>query len=995
MKKLGVGLTAFLMSYVVGNATPSGAIQTTPSLGCSNLLHSVFDAPDPCKSLTFREYLEALKVNESSCSVESGCSLRIDENSKAGFWDKRFLKDVKNSAKSFSVWRKAILEFQLSEGPPSIKGKLVKRSFLSPIQVEKSKNVWRHREDATPKSILDRGIVSPAGSTYDPEEKQTDPSHEPPSMRTFWIGSGSHSNNFEDSSTMSDASSQSDFSDEEGPASTHFSPDHLMRTTHGKLVRSTDPNAASEGKSVFDWIPEPNGMQLLRGGKKTKVYQRKAPLVPSPIFDEMETKWDTQLRGPLLRLQHLVEIKLQPNRYTTVDLMKEEAIEIQSILNSLVQILEQPKLIKYFKIKDNVLAYHESYAEGCRLLQEVADVWINVRNNLDRLEVHVNLKRFGDTLEFLDAIRGDVLDMVSQRMALEMKNLLREVENYVDLDGPHLAHPPSPLNSDPQPLPVDPKYLLFNTHPGPEQVPSASQNQHLSSDINFTPPVMPQVMRSIEDIADSAKSFLNTLGNLKECRDAMKKDATNVERVEEQRHVLENELQNLRWKLSESGTAKIWSELLTREKFEAKKVELDTVIQDMFAANYLIRAFQTVYLGRKVSYSHNNKTYHDLAWVISEGLKAALKRASARQMDGLADILKSSTTTHIMSINDASLVNVNALITRFEDAPPDGMSWIKLQGKKLAEILKFHEVNLSHKRAVSNIKSQLKEVRDSLHSESSIPYGVLLDYQIKPWLSKLDVFDINLGTDSLASIHQSIHVPMKNQFEWEVEKLIEEIVLLKNTILGLTPGFLKPPKYTRTKLLTRRSVFPLQYVDNSNMALATHFRIIKEKLLRGSSKRFQTAQLLPLTAPDGMLQVSTDFGSAKDNEKFSKHRGVIDDLIGLVTSIELYKVAGVCPMSHQGASPELDLAKQLWIAYGSKKTAVLEMARNWRAFGLIFQDIIEVMMPSKSIEERQTQMYSDLFEAYQQAIHTKDCCCKITSSKNTVIDRQIIDFETL
>jgi hypothetical protein len=75
--------------------------------------------------------------------------------------------------------------------------------------------------------------------------------------------------------------------------------------------------------------------------------------------------------------------------------------------------------------------------------------------------------------------------------------------------------------------------------------------------------------------SDGAKSFLNTLGNLKQCRDAMKKDATNVERVEEQRHVLENELQNLRWKLSESGAAKIWSELLTREKFEAKKVSLE------------------------------------------------------------------------------------------------------------------------------------------------------------------------------------------------------------------------------------------------------------------------------------------------------------------------------------------------------------------------------------------------------------------------------------
>jgi hypothetical protein len=133
------------------------------------------------------------------------------------------------------------------------------------------------------------------------------------------------------------------------------------------------------------------------------------------------------------------------------------------------------------------------------LLQEVADVWISVRDNLDRLEVHVKLKRFEDTLEFLEVIREDVLGKVSQRMALEMKNLLREVENYVDLEGPHLDHPPSPLDSGPQPLPVDRKYLPFNTHA--EQVPSASPNQHLSSDINFTPPVMPQVMRSIEDIA--------------------------------------------------------------------------------------------------------------------------------------------------------------------------------------------------------------------------------------------------------------------------------------------------------------------------------------------------------------------------------------------------------------------------------------------------------------------------------------------------------------
>ncbi|KAH9441293.1 hypothetical protein KEM48_009205 [Puccinia striiformis f. sp. tritici PST-130] len=975
-----IGLAISLMPCVVGHFVPA-AQQPTPSSVCSGLLGLVGDAPDPCISLTFREYLEVLRIDESSCSVQSGCSLTTNENSMVGFSDNHFLEDVGSSADNLSIWQKSINEFHPSEGAHHVK-KLARRA-LPPIVVEKSKNVWRSREDATPRSILDRALLSPVGSAQDHEEKHR--SHEPlspPFPRTFEIGSGSHThdNHFDSFNSMSDSSSNPTFSDDEGPASTNFTPDYSMGASHGRIIRASDPIAASEKRAVFNWIPDPHALRILVGGAKTKYYQRRAPVVPSPEVDQMEAQSDAQLREPLFRLQHLVEIKLQKNRAITFDLLKEEAIEINSLLAQLVQIIETLTLTKYSRIKKYILAYHESYSEACRLLQEVTDVCMNVANNLDRLGEHVDLHNFDDTLDLMGVVRQDVVELVSQRMALEMKDLLRRMEDRVDLSMSHLGATQSPFESDPQSLPIGPQSFPTNTNP--ERGPSASESQESFRDETHTPSGGPRVMRSIENVADDGQSFLKTLENLKKSQDALKKDSGNFQRMEEHRYVLEKELQDVRRQLSQSGTAKIWADFWTKEKIEDQKVELDTVIQDMFASNYLIRALQIVFLGRKLSYNHNDKTYHDLAWVLSDGLKAALEKASVRQMDRLADVLESSTTATLMSVNRASLANFEALVKMLAHTQPDGMRWIQLQGHTLAEILKLRGPNFSHEEAVWHLKEQLSQVAHSAVPDASVPYAVLLNYQLEPWLSKLNFLDRKFGSESLASVHHNIHDTLRNQFEWEVEKVIGEVIMLKNSILGLAPGEVKPPAPAhQTKLLTRRNVLKLD--DNKEVSQPTsHVRKIKARLLRGSSKRFQRAQSLPLTHPDGMLQLSLDFGTSNSMGSFSKHKTATDDLIGLITSIELYKAAGVCPMAAHGLSPELELAEQLWRTYESRKGAVLDLAESWRPFGLIFQDILQNMMGSISPVEPQVHEYSALWETYQQTVHRKDCY-KLTSCEQT------------
>jgi hypothetical protein len=123
-----------------------------------------------------------------------------------------------------------------------------------------------------------------------------------------------------------------------------------------------------------------------------------------------------------------------------------------------------------------------------------------------------------------------------------------------------------------------------------------------------------------------------------------------------------------------------------------------------------------------------------------------------------------------------------------------------------------------------------------------------------------------------------------------------------------------------------------------------------------------------------MIELSVDFGSTKQIAGFTNYRGAIENLIGLITSIELYKAVGVSPIVAHDSSPVLDLARQLWKTYASKKDKILNLAEQWKPFGLIFQDIIEEMMGPESKKEAQNQSYFSLFEIYQQQMHNRDCC---------------------
>ncbi|KAI9614246.1 hypothetical protein H4Q26_009389 [Puccinia striiformis f. sp. tritici PST-130] len=306
-----IGLAISLMPCVVGHFVPA-AQQPTPSSVCSGLLGLVGDAPDPCISLTFREYLEVLRIDESSCSVQSGCSLTTNENSMVGFSDNHFLEDVGSSADNLSIWQKSINEFHPSEGAHHVK-KLARRA-LPPIVVEKSKNVWRSREDATPRSILDRALLSPVGSAQDHEEKHRSHNlyrlHSRELLRLV-VAVILMTTIFDSFNSMSDSSSNPTFSDDEGPASTNFTPDYSMGASLGRIIRASDPIAASEKRAVFNWIPDPHALRILVGGAKTNTTSGELPWFRHPEVDQMEAQSDAQLREPLFRLQHLVEIKLQ------------------------------------------------------------------------------------------------------------------------------------------------------------------------------------------------------------------------------------------------------------------------------------------------------------------------------------------------------------------------------------------------------------------------------------------------------------------------------------------------------------------------------------------------------------------------------------------------------------------------------------------------------------------------------------------------------------
>jgi hypothetical protein len=307
----------------------------------------------------------------------------------------------------------------------------------------------------------------------------------------------------------------------EEPAISKPSPDYMMGPTHGRIIRVTDPIAASQGRVIFRWIPDPTAMLTKTVKAKTKPYQRKVPPAPKFLADQLEEEHDAQLRGPLMRLQHLVEVKMQADRNPTLSMLKEEATEIGILLKQIIETLEKANMTKYSKIKKNVLvsvyyittpnshflvfvtyhfdlahisvnvfqsckqAYYESYTEACRLLQDVADVWIDAEHKFGE---HIDLEKFEDTLTLLKVIKNDVMISVSRQMSFEMENLLQRMQEYVNLGEPH-SRATLPSSASAKHLsPIDQNLKSF-----PERAPAASTMEEF-----FIPPEGFQEKRSIE-----------------------------------------------------------------------------------------------------------------------------------------------------------------------------------------------------------------------------------------------------------------------------------------------------------------------------------------------------------------------------------------------------------------------------------------------------------------------------------------------------------------
>lgn len=153
----------------------------------------------------------------------------------------------------------------------------------------------------------------------------------------------------------------------------------------------------------------------------------------------------------------------------------------------------------------------------------------------------------------------------------------------------------------------------------------------------------------------------------------------------------------------------------------------------------------------------------------------------------------------------------------------------------------------------------------------------------------------------------------------------------------------------------------------NNEQLQAYLKQIKEKLLAGSSIRFERALLEPLSGGEGMLQLSQDFGRAEVAAGFARYRGAIDDLIGILTSIELSKLA-TSPQAGSSSPMLSAFANHLWTIHGPQKQQVLTLAQSSPPFALILQDIIAHLMAPQIIPYPQIHTSSTLFEYYQQSI---------------------------
>ncbi|EFP92521.2 uncharacterized protein PGTG_18519 [Puccinia graminis f. sp. tritici CRL 75-36-700-3] len=579
----------------------------------------------------------------------------------------------------------------------------------------------------------------------------------------------------------------SDLSINDQSAKSSMLPTHAMLSTQKRVLRETVSNAeGSERRTIGRWAPSRYPLEA-PGKRVGKVYHPEMfdPVAKDSVFRfEMEEEKTAQvLRRGLNELEKVLLQKLPWKANTTTKGLGQRFVQIEYLLTFMMEgPLYQPKSIKFRKIRAKAFAHYDSQIKVLDMLKQTVGLMGGIQDSIAKLKESTELPELMNTLEILELIRHGAVIPVSQRLETELKDIIVNSEDYLDLEfatSEEDAHHP---------------------HVGSEEPEAILQAETLLTSVKEALQLnrMPEQKRAIAQIPDSTDDFLDTLRNLKKCQVDLQQ-LTSSTKSTDLFDLLEHGLKELRRNFDDNSPTSNWAARLVKQGMSDEQRNLDVILQDMLVSDVLAKFLHKIVVQNEhnldlSSYEIKNKPrkYHDLTLLMIEKLQNVDSQIAKKQSSGLnqffnTDVMDAMATYDIEPTHASDYLQefLEHLSTMLHNGHVDQNSqmegWLQNMSKYFEEILGYTQVQLTHQKAIAHIESQLQIIQHSIvrYKNSDEFLSTALSHQIQGWLREIGwmrfSFLNNQKSSTLHTAGKSDKTSMEIRFESQAERLVKQI----------------------------------------------------------------------------------------------------------------------------------------------------------------------------------------------------------------------------
>ncbi|PLW21196.1 hypothetical protein PCANC_05409 [Puccinia coronata f. sp. avenae] len=515
--------------------------------------------------------------------------------------------------------------------------------------------------------------------------------------------------------------------------------------TNKRILRESVPNEDDSGRrTICRWAPSRHAIEP-PAKKTTNVYH---PGMFEPVtegsvrsFEIAEEEATKGLGRNLNNLEQILLQKLPWEPSATMVALNDRYTQIKSLLTSMLEgPLHEPKSTKLKQIRKKAFAHHKSQIHVLDSLKQVLELTMGFQDGLSKLQKTRQVTELVGSDRMLELIKHEAVIPVAKRIESELKDILTNVGDYVDLEmiGFHKE-----------------------THSHPIIHPEESAEPTFSHDTIFSAlkralgidHQKQELRRSIAQIPDDTHQFLGVLRSLQESHVNLQKQ-TNSKNADSAYDCFEEDLKHVRRHIRGEGFTPSWAVRILTQGSAVDKQNLDVVLQDALFSNLLSRFLNEILLKNEEIISSSprkkSKNFHDLTPLVIKRLEYIQSEISRKQTEGLAkfftsDLLDAMTTWDSSSKFDSEALDLVEFYLKsltYDDGEKTNPTRTLAQNMmgSLEQLLGYSQVQFKHLDAIEQVQSRLKAIQHSLTQNQAFDkfLSTIFLHQIQKWMKEID-----------------------------------------------------------------------------------------------------------------------------------------------------------------------------------------------------------------------------------------------------------------